>query len=192
MADQGTEQGTEKDEDGLQIQKYEAMVLFVVPPTEFAEQTMRHARSSLANVSVGSRSVSTEREELIHGRLQDEFLVDDSLAGTSLDEYAGVIFVGGQGALELADNPDAQRLAREAAEAGKLIGAWGCSVAILAKAGILRRRRVTGAPQVKELVLQAGGKFTGHQLERDKALITALDEAVGMRFGKALAQVVGL
>jgi putative intracellular protease/amidase len=194
MADNAAsnDESEEKDEDGLAIQKYEALVLVVVPPTDFAEQTLRHARSSLANVSIGTRSVSTEREEMIRGRLQDEFLVDDSIAGTSLDEYAGVIFVGGQGALELADNPDAQRLAREAADAGKLIGAWGCSVAILAKAGVLRRRRVTGASQVKDLVRQAGGKFTGCQLERDKNLITALDEAVGIRFGKALAQVVGL
>lgn len=191
MADDGA--GTsDTDEDGLAIQKYEAMVLVVVPPNDYAEQTLRHARSSLANVSVGTRSVSTEPDELIRGRLQDEFMVDERLAGASLDGYAGVIFVGGEGALALADDPDALRLAREAADAGKLIGAWGCSVAIPAKAGVLRKRRVTGAESVRDLVRRGGGKFTGRQLERDKNIVTAQDEAVGIRFGKALAQIVGI
>lgn len=191
MAEQGTE-SEDKDEDGLAIQKYEALVLVVVPPSEFAEQTLRHARSSLANVAVGTRSVSTEPDELIKGRLQDEFLVDERIDGVSLDEYAGVIFVGGEGALSLVDHPDCLRLAREAADAGKLIGAWGCSVAIPAKAGVLRRRKVTGAERVRDIVKQGGGKFTGRQLEQDKNIVTAQDEAVGIRFGKALAQIVAI
>lgn len=191
MADHAAD-AADKDQDGLAIQKYEAMVLVVVPSSDYAEQTLRYARSALANVSVGTRSVSTEPDELIRGRLQDEFLVDERLAGTSLADYAGVIFVGGEGALALADDPDAQRLAREAAEAGKLIGAWGCSVAILAKAGVLRRRRVTGAERVKDLVRQAGGRFSGRQIEVDKSLVTARDDTAGIRFGKALAEIVGI
>jgi putative intracellular protease/amidase len=180
------------DEDGLVVQKYESLVLVVVPARDYAEQTLRHARSSLAVVHVGTRSVSTDYERLIKGRLQDEFMVDGPLAGESMDGYAGVIFVGGEGALELADEPDAQRLAREAHAASKLIGAWGHSVAVLARAGVVKKRRVTGAPEVRELVERAGGRFTGRQLERDGQLVTATDEAVGMRFGKTLAQIVGI
>ncbi len=182
----------EKDADGLVVQKHVSQVLVVVPPTEYGEQTLRHARSSLHNVRVGTTSVSTSTEGLIRGRLQDEFQVDGDIARASMSAYSGIIFVGGEGALQLAQNPDAQRLAREAAAQSKMIGAWGHAVAILASSGILKGKRVTGAPEIKDAVVRGGGKFSGRQLERDGVLVTASDEAVGIRFGKALAQIVGI
>jgi hypothetical protein len=102
----------EKDADGMVVHKYESIVLVVVPPHEYAEQTLRHARSSLAVVHVGTRSVSTEPDELIKGRLQAEFMGDGPLVGETMLDYSGVIFVGGEGALASAPDPEAQRLAR--------------------------------------------------------------------------------
>lgn len=182
----------ELDDDGLKIQKYRSMVLVVVPPAEYGDESLRYARSSLANVHVGTRSVSTQHEEVIHGRLQDEFLVDGALAGESMSDYSGVVFVGGEGAERLANDPDALRLAREAMAADKLIGAWGHATAILANAGILKGRKVSGHPSTREAVVKSGGKFTGRQLEVDKKLVTSADDAVGLRFGKALAEIVGI
>jgi protease I len=182
----------EKDADGLVIQKYTSMVLVVVPPVDFAEQTLRHARSSLYNVHVGTYSVSTNAKDLIKGRLQDEFMTDGDISAVNMADYSGVVFVGGEGAAQLFDDADAQRLAREARAAEKMIGAWGHAVGILAKAGILKGRRVTGAPEIAELLVKNGAKYTGRQLERDGLLVTAADEAVGIRFGKTLAQIVGI
>jgi protease I len=182
----------EKDADGLVIQKHTSTVLVVVPARDYGEQTLRHARSSLHNVHVGTWSVSTNGEDLIQGRLQDEFMVDGELAGTSMEPYSGILFVGGEGAMDLVEDADALRLAREASDAEKMIGAWGHATAILARAGILKGRRVTGAPEIEELVRRSGARFTGRQLERDGDLVTAADEAVGIRFGKTLAQIVGI
>ena len=192
MAENEATDEQELDEDGIQIQKYTSMVLVVVPPSDFAEQTLRHARSSLYNVHVGTRCVSTEVDGMLTGRLQDEFMVDGDLKDASLNEYEGVIFVGGEGAMKLADNADAQRLAREASDANKLIGAWGHSVAILANAGILKGKKVTGVPEIADLVKRSGGKFTGRQLERDGKIATSQDEAVGIRFGKTLVQIIAI
>ena len=182
----------ELDEDGLVVHKYRSRVLFVVPSAEFGDESLRYARSSLYNVNVGTWSVSTEYDNLVKGRLQDEFLVDGTLAGTSMDEFSGVIFVGGEGAVALADDPDAVRLAREAAQARKLIGAWGHASLVLARAGVVKGVKVTGDPSVADSVRQAGGRFTGRQLEASGCIVTARDDAVGMRFGKALARVVGI
>ena len=184
--------GTERDAEGLVVQKHASTVLVVVPDEAFGEQTLRHARSSLHNVHVGTYSVSARSRDPVKGRLQDEFLVDGDIAQAKMEPYSGVLFVGGEGALALAGNEHALRLAREADAGGKLIGAWGHAVAVLARAGILEGRRVTGDPEVEDLVLRAGGRFTGRQLERDGDLVTAADEAVGIRFGKTLAQIVGI
>ena len=182
----------EKDEDGLVVQKYTSTVLVVVPPRDYGDQALRHARSSLYNVRVGTYSVSTNFADLIKGRLQDEFMVDDDIAAARMEAYSGVVFVGGEGALDLVDDPNAQRIAREASASGKMIGAWGHAVLILARAGVLKGRRVTGEPEVRDAVVAAGAKWTGRQLERDGSLVTASDEAVGIRFGKTLAQIVGI
>ncbi len=182
----------EKDADGLVVQKYTSTVLVVVPAHDYGEQTLRHARSSLHNVHVGTWSVSTNGQDLIKGRLQDEFMVDGPIEEARMEAYSGVLFVGGEGALELARNEHALRLAREALAADKMIGAWGHATAILAGAGVVKGRKVTGDPAVRDLVVKAGGRFTGRQLERDGDLVTAADEAVGIRFGKTLAQIVGI
>ena len=87
-------EGAELDEDGLVVQKYESVVLVVLPPAGFGDQILRYARSSLYNVHVGTYSVSTLSEEFVKGRLQDEFLVDGALEGTSMDAYSGILVAG--------------------------------------------------------------------------------------------------
>lgn len=182
----------EVDEDGLPIQRYTSTVLVVVPPEGFDDQALRFARSSLYNVHVGTRTVSTVTEDLIKGRLQDEFQVDGPIAGESMEPYSGIVFVGCEAGSDFLDNADALRLAREAAAADKLIGAWGRAVLVLARAGVVKGGRVTGPSEVSAEVERAGARYTGRQLEVCGKLVTAFDEAVGMRFGKALAQIVGI
>lgn len=192
MAQAKPDQDAELDEDGIVVQKHRSMVLVVVPAQDFGDESLRYARSSLHNVHVGTRVVSTTYDQEVKGRLQDEFLVDGLLADESMAAYSGLLFAGGEGAAHLADDPDAVRLAREAAQAGKLLAAWGHGVEILARAGVLKGVKVTGDPSVRDAVERAGGKYTGRQLEKRGAVVTARDEAVGMRFGKALAEVVGI
>jgi protease I len=180
------------DEHGLQIQRYVSMVLVVVPQSGYAETTLRYARSALYNVHVGTRSVSPVDERLIKGVLQDEFQVDGKVAGETMEPYSGLVLVGGPGALELAGESDVLRLVREAASADKMIAAWGHSTVILARAGIVKGRKVTGDPSIRDDVRAAGGKFTGVQVQRDANLITAFDDAAGLRMGREMIQIVGI
>lgn len=180
----------ETDEHGLVVHKYVSMVLVVSPAAGYAETTLRYARSALYNVHVGSQVVAPTDEELVHGELQDEFQPDGRISGASLADYSGVLFCGGPGAMELAEDPDAQRLAREALAADKLIGAWGHSVAVLARAGVVKGKRVTGDPSLRQMLQRAGARYTGRQLEVDGKLVSAYDDAAGLRFGKALVEIV--
>lgn len=182
----------ELDADGLVVQKYRSMVLVVVPTSDFDEECLRYARSSLYNVHVGTRVVSTQFEEALKGVLQDEFLADGSYSGESMEPYSGLVLAGGAGALPLAQDAEVLRLVREAAQAGKMIGAWGEAVSILAAAGVVKGRRLTSDPAVRDALKRAGAKVSTRQLEVDENLITASDEAVGMRLGKALATRVGI
>jgi putative intracellular protease/amidase len=191
MAEKEAE-GGKVDENGLKIQTYVSIALVVVPEHDYAETTLRYARSSLYNVHVGTRSVSTSDSDLIHGLLQDEFQVDGRIEGESMAAYSGLVLVGGPGALELVEHPDALRLVREANRARKMIAAWGHSTAILARAGVVKGRRITGDPSVADLVRGAGGRYTGKQVERDEHLVTAVDDAAGFRMGREMIRIVGI
>jgi len=180
----------ELDEHGLVVHEHLSTVLVVVPPRDYAETTMRYARSALYNVHVHTFSVSTQDQDAIKGELQDEFQADGRIDEARMDDYTGVLFCGGPGALELATDPDAVRLAREAHAQGKLVAAWGHAVAVLLAAGILAKRKVTGDPSLAEAIRRAGGRYTGVQVQRDGRLVTALDDAAGLRFGKALVEIV--
>ena len=182
----------ELDADGLVVQKYRSMVLVVVPAHDFGDECLRYARSSLYNVHVGTRVVSVQADAALRGRLQDEFLAEGTLTEENAETYSGVIFAGGEGALELARNEDALRLARGAARAGKLIGAWGHAVAVLGAAGLLKGRRVTAHPSIREDLRHSGAKVSTRQVEVDGNLVTGIDESSGMRFGRALATIVGI
>jgi len=180
------------DEHGLVVHQYTSTVLVVVPPSGFGEMAMRYARSALFNVHVGTRMVSSEEGAVLHGELQDEFEVDGSVAQEHMEPYSGLILCGGAGAGWLEASGEVLRLVREADQQGKMIGAWGEAVEVLAKAGVLRRRRVTGARSAAAAIAAAGGRYSGAQVEIDGHLVTALDGAAGFRFGKALVQVVGI
>lgn len=180
----------EVDEHGLVVHRYLSTVLVVVPPTGFAETTLRYARSSLFNVHVGTRVVSSQDGAVLRGEMQDEFQVDGSLAQETLAPYSGLILCGGSGAPWLAREADVLRLVREAHEQDKLLAAWGQAVGALAAAGVVRRKRVTGDRSLRAAIEAAGGRYTGTQVERDGKLVTGLDDAAGFRFGKALVQVV--
>ena len=180
----------ELDEHGLVIHSYVSMVLVVLPVSGYAETTMRYARSALYNVHVGTKVVAVDDSELLTGALQDELQPDGVLKDATMDDFSGVLFVGGPGALQLAEDPDAQRLAKEAVAQGKLTAAWGHSSAVLARAGVVKGKRITGDPSVRPMLEKAGARFSGHQLERDDPFITAYDDAVGFRFGKALVERV--
>jgi protease I len=178
------------DEHGLVVHAYVSTVLVIVPPAGYAETTLRYARSALFNVHVGTRVVSSVDGAILRGELQDEFQVDGSLSQETMDPYSGLILCGGVGAGWLAEQPEVLRLTREARQQDKLIGAFGLAVAALAKADVVRRKRVTGERSQRALLESAGARYTGAQVECDGKLVTGLDDASGFRFGKLLVQVV--
>jgi len=188
--DQSESEEQELDEDGLVIQKYDSTVLVVLPAKGFGEQILRYARSSLYNVHVGTYSVCTVTDELIEGRLQDEFMVDGPLSEASMESYSGILVAGSEGASGLAQDPQVLALVKAAHADGKLVAGWGDAVEVLAQAGVVKGSRVTGAATYKGLVEQQGGKYSGREIQASGNIITARDEGAGMRFGQALAERV--
>jgi len=190
MADQDTDKTL--DDDGVEIIDYLSTVLMVLPPEQFDEQVMRCARSSLEMVHIATRAVSSEYDELVSGRLQDEFLVEGVLKEETMESYSGLVIVGGEGAKALRSDVDVIRLLQEAAAQGKMIGAWGEAVGALASAGVVSGVKVTSSADCREDLKRAGAKVSTRQVVSSGNIVTGLDATVGMRFGKKLTQVVSV
>ncbi len=70
--------------------------------------------------------------------------VDIVLDEVNVDNYAGIIFIGGSGALEHLDNKLSYHLIRKAMKDYKIVGAICVVTRILAKAGALNEKNATG------------------------------------------------
>ncbi len=70
--------------------------------------------------------------------------IDIVLDEVNVDDYAGVVFIGGSGCLEHLDNEVSYRIIRKAVEDYKLLGAICVAPRILAKAGALNEKNATG------------------------------------------------
>ncbi len=112
------------------------------------------------------------------------------LKDVNVEDYDAVIFVGGRGAKEFWDDPQAQRIALEAQANKKVIGAICIAPVILAKAGILKEKKATvwsgGAGE-----LQAQGAiYTGSDLEVTGNIITANGPDASVEFAEALVKAL--
>ncbi|WP_052401392.1 DJ-1/PfpI family protein [Muricoccus aerilatus] len=88
-------------------------------------------------------------------------------------EWAGLIVPGGAMAAKLSGNAAALRLLAEADEAGAVLGAIAEGVAVLAKAGLLKGRRVACASSLETMVRAGGAEPSSGGLAAEGRLITA-------------------
>ncbi len=87
--------------------------------------------------------------------------------------YDAVIIPGGYAPDLLRDNAEMVELVRSAAERGAIVAAICHGSWMLASAGLLRGRRVTGASQIRDDLRNAGGEVIDQPVVRDGNLITS-------------------
>jgi len=112
------------------------------------------------------------------------------LSQLRIDDYDAVIFIGGDGAREYFNNPDALNIAREAAAKGKVLAAISTAPTILANAGVLRGVRATAYLTERAVLQKAGATYTGNHVERDGLIITSTGPIAVAQFGTAIAEAL--
>lgn len=164
-------------------------VLMVIAPTDFRDEEYREPRAVLeaggATVSVASRDLR-EARGMLGGRVKPNLALGSARAA----DYDAVVFVGGNGASCYWNDPAAHALAREAAQAGKLLGAICVAPVTLANAGLLQGRRATVYPSEGGKLAAKGAKYTGQAVETDGRLVTANGPQSARAFGEALVKVL--
>lgn len=105
------------------------------------------------------------------------------------DDYTGVYLIGGPGALEFIDNPTTYLILKNLVAKAKALGAICISPRILANAGLLEGKRVTGWDgdnKLADILRDAKAIYIKNQVVVDGNLITGNGPEAASQFGTAI------
>jgi len=88
------------------------------------------------------------------------------------------------------DDPQAHRLAHEAAESGLVLAAICLAPVLLSRAGVLKGRRATVAGTESAALEAAGAVYTGPGVTVDGQFVTANGPKSSAAFGERIAELL--
>lgn len=122
-----------------------------------------------------------------HGlRMEADMLMVDVDASL----YSGIILPGGLASFILRDTPGVLHLVREMHASAKLVAAICAAPVALEAAGVLKDRRITCYPSVKEDISSAA-TVTDKATETDGNIVTGRGPGAALEFGFALGHYLG-
>jgi len=119
--------------------------------------------------------------------------VDCPLKNLDCMKYDGIVLIGGAGCPRELDKQEIHLIVQKARQAKKVIGAICYAPRILAHAGILAGKKVTGwndDMQLEPLLKQSGATYSHKHVVIDGSIITADDPESAADFGKAIIIVL--
>lgn len=164
-------------------------VVMVIASQNFRDEEFAEPYGALTNAGA-SVKVACSRLAPAKGMLGRQVTPDLLLKDVSAADYDAVVFVGGAGAQEYFADETAHRIAREAVEKGRLLGAICIAPAILANAGVLKERKATCFPSVGSVLRKAGATVVAEGVVKDGKLVTADGPANARPFAAALIEAL--
>lgn len=164
-------------------------ILMVIAPENFRDIEYFEPKKALEEYAVQVRVASTQIGQA-HGADGGVVQIDLTLTEVNVNDYDGVVFVGGPGMAEMVEHQGLIQLAQNFYQAGKLVAGICVAAAILAKAGILQGRRATSWEGVKEDLTANGANYTGMAVEVDGNIITANGPQAAHEFGHKIVEAL--
>jgi len=161
-------------------------ILMIIARQNFRDEELAEPRAVLQKAGAKITVASSVIEQSVGMLGKVKVKADTTVGEVVPSSYDAVVFVGGSGASEYFDNATAHRIATEAHTAGKVVAAICIAPATLANAGLLRGKKATCYPSVKNILIEAGAKHTGAGVERDGRIITADGPQSAKKFGEAI------
>lgn len=164
-------------------------VVMIIAARNFRDEELQKPKEILENqgakVTLASSTLDVATG-MLGAKVTPHILVKD----IKVEDYDAIVFVGGIGAAEYWEDPVAHRIAKEAAEKGKLICAICIAPVTLANAGVLSGRRATVFPSEAAKLKAKGANYTGARVEQDGNIITASGPEAAREFGEAIVRTL--
>lgn len=168
-------------------------VLMVIPITNFRDEELVTPKSIFeangARVTVASTEVGEAR-----GMLGAAAQVDVDVKSVKVATYDAILFVGGIGVEEhrLFDDEDFTRIAAEAYQQGKIVGAICLAPKILASSGILSGKEATVFSSGADYIQEKGAMYTGSPVTQSGNIITADGPTAATAFADTVVRAIKL
>ena len=160
-------------------------VLMVIAAKNFRDEELKEPRDVLqkagAVVTLASSTLD-EARGMLGTKAKPEILVKEAKAS----DYDAVVFVGGQGATEYFTDSSAHKLAQDAVQEGKVLGAICYAPVILANAGVLKGKRATCFESLAQNLKDKGAVYRKQSPLADGKIVTADGPKSASSFGYAL------
>lgn len=161
-------------------------VLLIVAQEGYKDKEYLDTKAALTDNDVET-STAAKTKDPAKGVDGGEVDPDFALADVKLDDFDGIVFIGGKGASDYFDDAEALNLAKEAGKADKLVAAICIAPTILAKAGLLKGIRATAFASEKAALEKAGAKVTDANIETQGKIVTANGPDAAEEFGEKIA-----
>lgn len=189
--------GCQKKEEKISLSEVSLKnkkALLIVAFRDYQDLEYNTIKEVLENKGIEITTASSSLGEA-KGKLGGKILVDLTLKEVNLDDFDALIFVGGPGTVEYFENKDAHRLAKEAVEKDKILGAICLAPVILAKAGILSGKKATvwsslfDRSPIEELE-KNGAIYLDQDVIVDGKIITANGPSAAKKFTETIVELL--
>ena len=129
-------------------------------------------------------------EKIVTGSHKLMLPADLLINQVNVNEFDAFILPGGMpGSINLRDNPAVIDIVKEAFSSGKIIGAICAAPIVLLKAGILRGKKATAHPSIKNEL--EGVLYTMAMTESSGNIITSKGPGASFEFAAKIAEMLG-
>ncbi len=145
-----------------------------------------------SNFEIITVSENNDKAIGMHG---GEAKIDQIVENMIVDDFDAVLFIGGAGIMDNIDNPYHHRVAREAVEKGKVLGAICVAPMILAKSGVLKDKKATvwSSPMNKnpiKVLEENGAIFEDEAIVVDGKIVTGNGPMAADQFAHIVLEVL--
>ncbi|MDN3514037.1 MAG: DJ-1/PfpI family protein [Candidatus Brocadia sp.] len=177
-----------KGDDAMQSVKGKKAVM-IIASNNFRDEELLKPKEVLEKNGIVVTVASSSLKEAT-GMLGAKVKPDVLFTNINTGDYDAVIFVGGSGANEYWDNSTAHKIATDAHNSKKIVGAICIAPVTLARAGLLKDKKATTYSSTVSDIKSAGANYTGADVERDGNIITASGPTAAQKFGEAIVKAL--
>lgn len=165
-------------------------IVMVIAHSDFRDEELFETKDVLEDkgikVTIASSALGLARG-MLGGKIKPDILVNQ----INVDDYDAIVFVGGIGAKEYWDSAIAHKIIKEAIEKKKVVAAICIAPVTLAKAGILKGKKVTSWPSEADKLKKEEAIYTGKDVEVDGLIVTAAGPKAAKGFGEGILKALG-
>jgi protease I len=164
-------------------------VVMIIAPENFRDEELFEPKGLLEDKGVKVKVASSSLDTAT-GMLGGKFEPDMLISEIKLEEWDGIVLVGGTGAKTYWEDTTIHSMLRQAVEQDKVIGAICIAPVTLANSGILKGRKATVYKTETKKLEAKGVKCTGKDVQRDGNIITANGPGAAFFLGTVVAQAL--